>query len=94
MDNFEGIQSRKIAHQARKLTEMGKLLGKLKEDKANLEGRLKIKDINLQRASSQHDFLKQRVIQVHGKQAFVDLMNHVDNPVPFEADNFKKLNSL
>lgn len=80
---------KKVDNQAKNISLLSAHIKKLKEDNTNLRDTLRVKNINLSKAADQFNFLKERIERFYGKAVFLDMMNHVDNPVPFDGERYK-----
>jgi uncharacterized coiled-coil protein SlyX len=78
----------RISNQAKKLTELQKLLKARKESLENLQDALRRKTILLTSNYEESHFLKDRIEKIYGKRAYYDLLNCVENPNQFNAQAY------
>lgn len=80
---------RKIENQAKKLCELQALVSSLKERCSNYTESAQRRNTTLYLVSEEKRFLKERIEHIHGKKAYLDLINHVDNPNLKEAEAYR-----
>lgn len=49
---------------------------------------VKVRNINLDRVSSERDFIQKRIVNKYGIQAWLDINMSVDNPRNFDKDQY------
>ena len=80
---------RRIENQARKLTELQKLIAIQKDKLQSANDLVKNKALIISKRDDQLEFLKARIIQIHGKGSLENILNHVDNPDRFTKEENK-----
>jgi uncharacterized coiled-coil protein SlyX len=91
-DKLQAHLELKISNQVKKLQEAQRVIAKQKEKLTELNSAIMRKNIIHSALQAQYDFLTSRIVTVHGKKVFMDLLAHVDNPAPFNIEKFRNTN--
>lgn len=89
-EKYEAALEKRLKPIHQQITDLKQNAKKKRKHAEALLAALKIKTTNLHKVSQENRFIRDRIKQIHGPEEYQRLMNTVNNPTGFDAENFKK----